>query len=250
MTTENLIGSAAVIMGLIVACIGLPIQIFKNFKQKSTGGLSLSLWTLGLLNGLLWLSYGLIKYQIDWYIVIANIPGVFFTLIILLQFYYYRKSLNFSGNTLFLRSKTKILFRISFSRFYIKYHGLISKLSKNRFLDNNITNIKFEKSKKMSLKKQYLKKRPLCKTTFTIPKEIGKTANSVHIVGDFTNWQEAAIPMKKLKNGNFTTSLNLEVGKEYQFRYLINETTWENDWNADKYTPSPYPDAENSVVVA
>jgi hypothetical protein len=30
---------------------------------------------------------------------------------------------------------------------------------------------------------------------------------------------------------------------------LIDETKWENDWHADKYVPTPYGNAENSVVV-
>ncbi|MCI6365047.1 MAG: glycoside hydrolase, partial [Spirochaetia bacterium] len=35
----------------------------------------------------------------------------------------------------------------------------------------------------------------------------------------------------------------------YQFRYLLDGYKWENDWNADKYIPAPYSNADNSVVV-
>ena len=55
--------------------------------------------------------------------------------------------------------------------------------------------------------------------------------------------------MKKLKNGNYAVTLELKPGREYQFRYLIDESKWENDWNADKYVKSPYGDSDNSVVV-
>ena len=55
--------------------------------------------------------------------------------------------------------------------------------------------------------------------------------------------------MKKRESGYYTTKLDLETGKEYQFLYLIDESKWENDWNADKYVKSPYGDNDNSVVV-
>ena len=63
------------------------------------------------------------------------------------------------------------------------------------------------------------------------------------------NWDIYVTPMKKLKNGAFTLTLDLNLDTEYQFRYLIDETKWENDWHADKYVPTPYGNAENSVVV-
>jgi 1,4-alpha-glucan branching enzyme len=68
-------------------------------------------------------------------------------------------------------------------------------------------------------------------------------------VGDFNNWSESATPMKKDKDGTWSTVLSLQPGREYYFRYLIDETKWENDWNADKYVRSPYSDADNSVVI-
>lgn len=101
----------------------------------------------------------------------------------------------------------------------------------------------------MGLKKQFLKSKPVCKVTFKLSKEAAVEAESVKLLGDFNEWeQDTAIPMTPLKNGSFKTILNLEVGKEYQFRYLINDDKWENDWDADKYAASPY-GTENSVVV-
>ncbi len=100
----------------------------------------------------------------------------------------------------------------------------------------------------MSLAKKYLKSKPLCKVTFSLPKNAAAQATSVHLVGEFNDWNVTACPMKKLKNGSFKVVLDLECGREYQFRYLINETLWENDWNADKYVPTPFGNAENSVV--
>ena len=99
------------------------------------------------------------------------------------------------------------------------------------------------------IKKQYLKTKEVCRVTFRLPAAAAPEAKNVCIVGDFNNWSIHADPMKKLKNGNFTITLDLEPGKEYQFRYLIDDVVWENDWNADKYVRSPFGDSHNSVVV-
>lgn len=101
----------------------------------------------------------------------------------------------------------------------------------------------------MSLKKQYLKRKPLCKVTFRLPKQAVESACAVNLVGDFNNWSTNATPMKKLKSGEFKAIVDLEIEKEYQFRYLIDDNEWENDWHADKYTPNAYGNCENSVVV-
>lgn len=100
----------------------------------------------------------------------------------------------------------------------------------------------------MSMKKKYVKKNQICKVTFRVPREAGMGADTVNLVGDFNNWSIKDHPMKKLKSGEFTLTLDLEAPKEYQFRYLMDEKTWENDWEADKYVRSEYGNCENSVV--
>jgi len=101
----------------------------------------------------------------------------------------------------------------------------------------------------VGLKKEYLKTRKSCKVTFRLPSIAAEGAKHVYIVGDFNNWNMYDNPMRKLKNGDFTITLELEPEREYQFRYLIDELKWENDWNADKYEKSPYGDSDNSVVI-
>lgn len=101
----------------------------------------------------------------------------------------------------------------------------------------------------MSIKKQYPKDKSVCKVTFSLPKKAAASAKKVHLVGEFNNWDQKAMPMKKLKNGSFSITLELETGREYQFRYLIDGTKWENDWEANKYVPTQFGDSENSVVV-
>jgi 1,4-alpha-glucan branching enzyme len=99
------------------------------------------------------------------------------------------------------------------------------------------------------LVKEYLKAKQGCKVTFRLPRIAAPDAKSVSIVGDFNNWSIHAHPMTRLKNGDYSITLDLKPGKEYQFRYLIDDTRWENDWRADKYVRSPYGDSDNSVVI-
>jgi len=101
----------------------------------------------------------------------------------------------------------------------------------------------------MGIQKKFLTTKPVCKVTFIMPKEAVGSAGKVNIVGDFNNWDKKISPLKRLKTGTFKVTIDLPCGKEYQYRYLIDNSVWENDWAADKYVLSPYHDSENSVVV-
>ena len=101
---------------------------------------------------------------------------------------------------------------------------------------------------KEMIKKQFLKTKPEANVTFNLPKEAASEAKKVALVGDFNDWDTTATEMKKLKTGAFKATIKLETGKEYQFRYLIDGETWENDWEADKYVPNNLSFEDNSVV--
>ncbi|VAX33908.1 hypothetical protein MNBD_NITROSPIRAE03-874 [hydrothermal vent metagenome] len=105
-----------------------------------------------------------------------------------------------------------------------------------------------KKAETPGIRKQYLKSRPACKVTFRLPKEAAPDAQRVSIVGDFNNWDKGAAVMKRLKSGDFTLTLELEAGREYCYRYLIDATRWENDWCADRYRPNPF-GCDDSVIV-
>ena len=98
------------------------------------------------------------------------------------------------------------------------------------------------------IKKKYLKTRKICKVTFVLPQTVAGHAKRACIVGDFNDWNDTATPMKKTKTKGFTVTLELEPERDYQFRYLVDGSKWENDQHADKYVKSPFGDAENSVV--
>ena len=101
----------------------------------------------------------------------------------------------------------------------------------------------------MITRKQYLKKRPVCKVTFKLNKGEVNVKKSINIVGEFNDWDTSSTTMKRLKNGSYTATLDLDSGREYQFRYLLDDSNWENDKDADKYVYSDYGDCNNSVIV-
>lgn len=101
----------------------------------------------------------------------------------------------------------------------------------------------------MSIKKQVLKNKSTAKITFNLNKEEVGTAEKIAVLGDFNNWNPEINPMEKLKNGNFKTLIELETGKEYQFRYLIDNQNWLNDTEADKLVENNVTSDTNAVLV-
>ncbi len=102
------------------------------------------------------------------------------------------------------------------------------------------------------LKKRFYKTKPNCKVTFelekVVEKKLGERIFRVAVVGDFNDWDNDATLMHKVKGCAWRAHIVLKKGQEYQFRYLINNTIWENDWQADKYVSNNV-DGDNSVVV-
>ncbi len=83
--------------------------------------------------------------------------------------------------------------------------------------------------------------------TFELPAAIW--AEPVTLVGDMNDWDETSLPMTQDRSdGHWRLSLELDVDREYMFRYMVNGTDWHNDWQADKYVPNEF-GSDNSVVV-
>lgn len=96
----------------------------------------------------------------------------------------------------------------------------------------------------MPLKKTYSKTKNKCKVTFSFPEQ---SAKNVYVVGDFNGWDKRALPMKKGKAG-FSTSIELDADKDYQYRFLVDGERWENDESPDGLVAGPYADCQNCVV--
>jgi len=96
----------------------------------------------------------------------------------------------------------------------------------------------------MAITKQYLKSKPVCKVTFTVPAE---EAKEVKVVGSFNGWNTKKTPLKKLKNGTFKGTVDLEKDQSYEFRYIV-DGSYVNDEQADAYAWNDYASAENGVL--
>ena len=96
----------------------------------------------------------------------------------------------------------------------------------------------------MAIKKKYLKSKPLCKVTFSIA---AKEAATVSVVGNFNEWNTEATSLKKLKNGTFKGTVDLEKDAEYEFRYVV-DGIYTNDEQADAYKWNDFAAAENGVL--
>ena len=102
----------------------------------------------------------------------------------------------------------------------------------------------------MALKKSFSKDKKTCNVTFIVNPEAAQDAKTINLAGDFNSWSSTETPLKKsAKDGSFSVKIPLETGKEYQFRYLLDGSRWENDWAADKYIPAPFSHTDNSVVI-
>jgi 1,4-alpha-glucan branching enzyme len=96
----------------------------------------------------------------------------------------------------------------------------------------------------MAIKKQFLKSKPVCKVTFSIPAE---DAKEVVVVGTFNEWNTEATSLKKLKNGTFKGTVDLETNNAYEFRYVV-DGVYVNDNEADSYAWNDYAAAENGIL--
>lgn len=97
------------------------------------------------------------------------------------------------------------------------------------------------------LMKSYSKTGNFCRVTFKLPADVA--AETAVLVGEFNDWDTQAAPMRKLKDGSFSQMLSLEAGRSYRFRYLLDGTRWENDWEADDYLPNDHGSADSLVVI-
>jgi 1,4-alpha-glucan branching enzyme len=63
-------------------------------------------------------------------------------------------------------------------------------------------------------------------------------ARSVLLVGDFTHWQEHAIPLQKQKDGVWTASVELKPGK-HTYQFLV-DGEWREDPQCAQRVPNPF----------
>lgn len=96
----------------------------------------------------------------------------------------------------------------------------------------------------MSIKKQFIKTKPVCKVTFSI---LAKEAINAAVVGDFNNWNIESGKMEKLKNGTFKALFEIPKDASYEFKYVV-DGAFLNEPEADSQVWNDFAGAENSVL--
>jgi 1,4-alpha-glucan branching enzyme len=84
------------------------------------------------------------------------------------------------------------------------------------------------------------------RVTFELPS--APWVERVNLVGEFNDWDTRSTPMIREHAGaNWKATVELEPGRRYRFRYLVDGEKWLNDWHADDYVENPY-GTDDSVV--
>ena len=91
MEAAQILGTLAAIISFAIIVVGLPMQIYKNWKRKNTDGISNYIIYPTAFSYTIWWLYGWFKP--DWYIVFAYALGVVFSWGLVIQtIYYYFKN--------------------------------------------------------------------------------------------------------------------------------------------------------------
>ncbi|MBI2029232.1 PQ-loop repeat-containing protein [Candidatus Gottesmanbacteria bacterium] len=83
-----IIGVATVVVGILVKLIGFPDQFLKNYRRRSTEGLSTIFFFLAFLSYILWTLHGYLEK--DWVLIIGQGAGVITTGAIVYQIIIYK----------------------------------------------------------------------------------------------------------------------------------------------------------------
>ena len=95
--------------------------------------------------------------------------------------------------------------------------------------------------------KTYSKKAKKCRVTFRLPEDVA--TDHVSVLGEFNDWDPTAHPLKLRKNGTYSTTVSLEAGKTYRFRYLADGDHWLNDDDADGLELNQFGTLDTIVLV-
>ena len=84
---------------------------------------------------------------------------------------------------------------------------------------------------------------------FTLPAEAVEGATEAILLGDFNNWDPSkGITLKKQKDNSHKAVVSLEVGKTYQYRFLLNDGRWVNDYHAENYVHASGLHIDNCLI--
>jgi len=85
----------------------------------------------------------------------------------------------------------------------------------------------------------------IARVTFSLPDSFW--ADAIYLVGDFNDWNHLSHPFQHGSKEGWTLTIDLEVGRCYQFRYW-RDGEWLNDSQADGYVHNRF-GSDNFLVV-
>jgi 1,4-alpha-glucan branching enzyme len=83
------------------------------------------------------------------------------------------------------------------------------------------------------------------RVTFTVDPQVG--AQAAAVCGEWNGWSADADIMRRDADGGFSMTVDLDAGRAYRFRYLLDGQRWDNDWAADAYVRNDF-GGDDSVV--
>ena len=83
------------------------------------------------------------------------------------------------------------------------------------------------------------------RVTFTVDPRVG--AQAAAVCGEWNEWSADADAMHRDAEGGFSVTVDLDAGRAYRFRYLLDGQRWDNDWAADAYETNDF-GGDDSVV--
>jgi 1,4-alpha-glucan branching enzyme len=96
------------------------------------------------------------------------------------------------------------------------------------------------------IKKEPTEREGRVSVTFELPSSTW--AERVNLVGEFNDWDTTSTPLGRSRaDADWKVSIELEAGRRYRFRYLVDGKEWLNDWHADDYVENPY-GSDDSVL--
>ena len=87
------------------------------------------------------------------------------------------------------------------------------------------------------------------KVLFTLPSELVAGASEGVLLGEFNDWNpEEGIHLEKKEDGSLVAELALTAGKTYEYRYLLSDGRWVNDYNGTTFSEVYGHSVENCVL--
>jgi len=81
--------------------------------------------------------------------------------------------------------------------------------------------------------------------TFNVDPQVG--AQTAALCGEWNDWSADADVMHRDAEGGFSLTVDLDAGRAYRFRYLLDGQRGDNDWAADAYVANDF-GGDDSVV--